>query len=82
MTVTANLSTETVEAVIISGPRKGEFVNIDPDKGEVLELTPAVEALLDEMVASTWRMAESAKAAVAEAEGMLEDMRQRREIRQ
>ena len=78
MTVAANPGTETVEAVIISGPRKGEFISIGSDEGDVLELTPAVEALLAEMTAGARRMAENAREVFLEAGGLLEDLRRAR----
>jgi hypothetical protein len=64
---------ECMEAVIISGTRKGELIQL-PD-GE-LELTPAEAALLDTLVADAQRMAESARAAAAEAEALLQELRQ------
>ncbi|MBV9849575.1 MAG: hypothetical protein JO250_07795 [Armatimonadetes bacterium] len=79
MTVAANPGTETVEAVIISGPRKGEFISIDPEASDMLEMTPEVEALLDEMVAGAQRMAENARAAATEMKALLQDLHQIRE---
>jgi hypothetical protein len=64
-----------MEAVIISGTRKGELIQL-PD-GES-ELTPAEAALLDTLVADAQRMAESARAAAAEAEALLQELRQAR----
>jgi hypothetical protein len=63
---------EPAEAVIISGPRKGEFIRLgelDPD------LAPAEEALLDQLVEAAQRMAESARAAAVEADLLLQDRR-------
>lgn len=64
------------EAVIISGPRKGEFIAV-PD-GESA-LTPHEErilnATLEELNAVAKRMAENARAARIEAESMLEILR-------
>jgi hypothetical protein len=64
-----------MEAVIISGPRKGEFIRIDEDE---VELTPAEEALLDTVTESARRLAESARAAAAEADLLLQELREAR----
>jgi hypothetical protein len=60
-----------MEAIIISGPRKGEFIRVDEAE---LELTPAEAALLDSLTDDAWRMAESARAAAAEAELVLQQL--------
>lgn len=64
---------ERAEAVIISGPRKGEFITVPNGESE---LTPEAEALLDSLIADAQRMAESAQAAAAEADALLRDLRQ------
>jgi hypothetical protein len=64
-----------METVIISGPRKGEFIRVD-EAGP--ELTPAEGALLDSLVDDARRMAESARAAAAEAELLLQELRRGR----
>jgi hypothetical protein len=66
---------ESVEAVIISGERKGELIRIP--QGEH-DLTPAESALLDSRVEDAWRLAESARAAAAEADALLQDLRRAR----
>jgi hypothetical protein len=66
---------EAEEAVIISGARKGELIRLSEDEPE---LTPGAAALLDELTRDAQRMAESARAAVAEAEALLQDLRQAR----
>jgi hypothetical protein len=67
------------EAVIISGPRKGEFITVPESEPEP---SPAAEALLAALVADANRLAESAKEASAEARELLEVLRQvRRENR-
>jgi hypothetical protein len=58
----------TVEAVIISGPRKGEFITLPPTFDE---LSPEVEAALTALIAAANRMAESAREATAEARALL-----------
>ncbi len=63
----------TVEAVIISGPRKGEFITL-PHTFD--ELSPEVEAAVTVLVAAANRMAESAKAATAEARALLLALRE------
>jgi hypothetical protein len=61
------------EAVIISGPRKGEFITV-PEDGE--QLSPEIEAMLDSLITQARHMAESAKAASDEARSLLEAFRQ------
>ena len=63
---------ESMEAVIISGERKGELIRLP--QGEQ-ELPPADAALLDSLIADAWRMAESARAAAAEADALLQELR-------
>jgi hypothetical protein len=63
---------EIVEAVIISGERKGELIRIPEAERE---LTPAEAALLDSLIADAWRLAESARAAAAEADALLQELR-------
>jgi hypothetical protein len=60
------------EAVIISGPRKGEFITVP--EGD-LELTPAEAAMLDQLVEGAKRLAENARAAAAEANAILAELR-------
>ncbi len=78
MIVAVSMETEPVEAVIISGPRKGEFIRVSPESEEMPELTPAVEELLEQMAVASKRMAENAHAAVVEADGLLQDLRRAR----
>ena len=63
---------ESVEAVIISGERKGELIRIPVGERD---LTPAEAALLDDLIADAWRLAESARAAAAEADALLRELR-------
>ncbi len=67
-----------MEAVIISGNRKGEFITVGSDKADSWEMTPAGEALLDRLVSDAQRMADNARAAAMEADGLLQDLRQAR----
>jgi hypothetical protein len=68
-----------VEAVIISGPRKGEIIPLPTDTAE---LTPAEEAALDEIVESAHRLVENTYAAVAAAEALRDELRlARQEVR-
>ncbi|MBI3910470.1 MAG: hypothetical protein HY320_05985 [Armatimonadetes bacterium] len=60
------------EAVIISGPRKGEIITLPSD---VWSLTPEEEAALDSLAEGVRRMAEAARAARSEAEALLEELR-------
>lgn len=66
---------EPVEAIIISGDRKGELVFIPPEE---TALSPAETALLNALVEDARRMAESARAATEEAEALLQELRQAR----
>jgi hypothetical protein len=45
------MSTQTTEAVIISGPRKGTFVQFDEETLAALDLQ-ALDAALDEIIAA------------------------------
>lgn len=72
MAGTPTTAEDSVEAVIISGERKGEMIRIP---GGECELTSAEATLLDELIADAWRVAESARAAAAEAEALLQDLR-------
>jgi hypothetical protein len=75
MTTRQSAQQEAEEAVIISGARKGELIRLS--EGE-LELTPAETAFLDELTQDARRMAESARAAAAEADALLLELRQAR----
>ncbi len=61
------------EAVIISGPRRGEFITLSDNQ---VSLSPEEEAFLDSLIADANRMAESARAARVEAEAVLQTLRQ------
>ncbi len=65
---------EVSEAVIISGPRKGEFIAVSRTGEEVI--TPEAEALLEQAIAAAWQMAESAKEARAAAEALRTEVRE------
>jgi hypothetical protein len=72
MAGTSPTAEESVEAVIISGERKGELIRIAVGERD---LTPAEAALLDALIADAWRLAESARAAAAEADALLQELR-------
>jgi hypothetical protein len=63
---------ERTEAVIISGPRRGQIVTLP-----INELTAdmEVEALLDAMVSSAQRMAETARSMAEETRELVGDIR-------
>ena len=63
---------DSIEAVIISGERKGELIRIPQEE---FDLTPAESALLDSLIEDAWRLAESARAAAAEADALLQELR-------
>ncbi len=63
---------ERTEAVIISGPRKGEIIALSNNE---VQLTPEESALLDQIVDRSRRMAASATAAASELDAILEDLR-------
>jgi hypothetical protein len=71
----ATATVEPVEAVIISGPRKGEMIILS---GEEPQITPEEQRLLDFAVEQAAQLAESARAAAAEADGLLQDLRRLR----
>ena len=63
---------DPVEAVLISGPRKGQIVVLPTDAAV---LTPAEEAAFDEAVANARQLADHAHAAVAAAESLRDELR-------
>jgi hypothetical protein len=75
MAGTQSSTDEYAEAVIISGPRKGEFITI-PERE--LILTEAEATMLDTMVTDAGRLAETAREAAAEADALLSELRQAR----
>lgn len=70
------MKTEKTEAVIVSGPRRGELVTLD--NGEAV-FTAADEALLASIVDGLERLVEGMRAARLEADGLAADVRQLRE---
>ena len=71
---------EPAEAIIISGPRKGEFIRVNGNENEPV-LTPEADALLDQAVQAARSMAENARATRLEMEGLLQEMREARRRR-
>ncbi len=69
---------ETTEAVIVSGPRKGEFITI-PDGEPVV--TPEAEALLDRMIETANEITETLQRMRRDADAFHVEMRQRKEER-
>jgi hypothetical protein len=67
-----------VEAVIISGPRKGEFVRLDGDDFD----DPAVEHALEQALEEANRLADNARAMREETEAFLAELRERRRERE
>lgn len=65
-----------VEAIIISGPRKGELICV-PD-GEPIP-TPAEEALLESIVQSADRIAVAARDAAARMDALVQELREAQE---
>jgi hypothetical protein len=61
-----------VEAVIISGPRKGEFVRLDLD---LLSAAPEVEAAVEELIGLGRQIAANLAAATGEAKALREQLR-------
>lgn len=61
-----------VEAVIISGPRKGEFITLPATEAE---LTPEEEAALQNLLEGAQGLVESIRAANEEAEALLTALR-------
>lgn len=66
------VAAEPVEAVIISGPRKGEIIRLGD--GEPV-LTAAEEAAIERLAEAMACLAQSARAAREEADGLLQDLR-------
>lgn len=66
---------ERIEAVIISGPRKGEIISIINDETEP-QLSPEEEAMLDVIAVNAQQLAENMREARIEAEALLEELRE------
>jgi hypothetical protein len=71
---------EPAEAIIISGPRKGEFIRVGNTDYEPA-LSPEADALLDQAVLAARSMAETARSARMEMEALLQEMREARRRR-
>ncbi len=68
-------TTEHVEAIIISGPRKGEFFLVPDDEHEP-QLTYEEEKALDFLVEAYKNMAQSAVAASTSMDSLLQEVRE------
>jgi len=80
MSVAQPPTLERVEAVIISGPRRGQIITLAEDLQDLKrELTPEEEAAFENLQAALRQMAESTCAANEQARALLEDLRQIRE---
>jgi hypothetical protein len=64
-----------VEAVIISGPHKGEFVRLDADS---LSAAPEVEAAVEELIVLGRQIAANLAAATTEAKALRKQLRGKR----
>ena len=71
-TAQIGVAAEPVEAVIISGPRKGEIVRLNSDE---IVLTAEEERALDALQAQLDQTVQVAKAAVAELSAAREEYR-------
>lgn len=60
------------EAVVISGPRRGQIITVPEAR---FELTPEEDAMLDAVVDAMKRAAESARALSEEMRGLRDDVR-------
>ncbi len=79
MAAPTTTETETIEAVIISGPRKGEFITV-PDAEPVM--TPQVEALLDQMIESVNSINHTLQSMNRDTAAFVAEMRERRRERE
>ncbi len=79
MAIPAPTAEERDEAVIISGPRKGEFITISRS-GEAA-VPPEAEAMLEEMIATADRIAETLQAMRRDAQDFHAEMRERKRER-
>ena len=70
---------EPAEAVIISGPRKGEFIAVSSTGDETI--TPEAEALVDEMIGIANRITETLQAMRRDGEAFQTEMRERKKER-
>ena len=72
MNVSALSKASMVEAVIISGPRKGEFVHVDLDSSSA---TPEIEAAVGVLTELAGQISANLAAATAEANAVREELR-------
>lgn len=70
--------TETVEAVIISGPRKGDLIRLTPAEFE----SASVAEVLEVAVEAAKEMAANATALRQQTEAFVAELRRRREARE
>lgn len=70
---------EPAEAVIISGPRKGEFIAVSSSNEEAIP--PEAEALLGEMIGIANRITETLQAMRRDGEAFQDEMRERKKER-
>lgn len=75
MTITAAqpAADEPAEAVIISGPRKGEFITV-ASNGETI--TADEQALIEQAITAAWQLAQSAKEARLSAQSLRDEIRE------
>lgn len=77
-TVNNSPSTEFVEAVIISGPKKGAIVHVSDDNHVLSDdyvLSPEEERAFDELQAQADRTVDAAREAVVSAHSLVEELR-------
>ena len=70
---------EPAEAVIISGPRKGEFIAVSGTGDETI--TPEAEMLLEEMITTANRITETLQVMRRDGEAFQAEMRERKKER-
>ena len=76
MNATMNRDGGVAEAVIISGPRRGQFVTLADETASLDD--PAVEAALGNLVTAFEELVQNVRAAADEAEEWRDEVRQRR----
>jgi hypothetical protein len=82
-TVQSEPAAGLVEAVIISGPKKGAIVQVRDDNHVLSDdyvLTPEEERAFDALQAQADRCVETAKGVATEMRGLLEDVRAIRRV--
>ena len=76
MAIVEQKPTDPVEAVIISGPRRGEIITLPESE---YEFTPEEEALVDAMLESARRMEQTTREMLESSRALVRELRAARQ---